>query len=382
MTAILALETGEILHGQSIGVSGLVCGEIIFNTGMTGYQEIITDPSYRNQIINFTYPHIGNVGVNKKDFESDRVWASGIIVKELSPYCSNWRAENSLHNFLQEFKVVGIQGIDTRYITRKIRQHGYLNAAIMSGYIDESKAVAAVNNFPGLKGSCLIDGVGVNKITKIENTKNSICNYNIAVVDFGVKNSILSVLKNLGCNIYLFPFNSDIESILAVNPDGVLLSNGPGDPDSCLQEIAMIQKLITYGLPIMGICLGFQLLALAFGAKTEKMLFGHHGINHPIQDVYTKKVFITSQNHGFSVVEKTLPEKILPTHYSLFDNSLQGFAHKSLPIFGLQGHPEAGPGPSDATELFQYFLNDIKVYQRKNKNCKIALCEKIASCVK
>jgi carbamoyl-phosphate synthase small subunit len=364
MKAILVLETKEVLHGHGIGVSGLTCGEIVFNTGMTGYQEILTDPSYKNQIINFTYPHIGNVGTNEENFESERVWAAGAIVKELSACASNWQANTTLQNFLYEHKVIGIQGIDTRYITKKIRDYGSLNAAIMVGDMNESKALDALNAFSGLKGSCLINDVGVQTVTHLKNKKD---NYSIAVIDFGVKRSILNILEGLGCNITLFPYNSLFEDIMAFEPDGVLLSNGPGDPAACLDEIKMIKKLVNSGIPVFGICLGFQLLSLALGAKIKKMSFGHHGINHPIQDNKSKQVLITSQNHGFTVIEESLPSIVVPTHYSLFDGSLQGFMHKHLPTFALQGHPEAGPGPSDAKQLFQAFIANIENYKNSKK---------------
>ncbi|EKE01156.1 MAG: hypothetical protein ACD_21C00202G0005 [uncultured bacterium] len=366
MKAILVLETKEILYGEGVGVSGITCGEIIFNTGMTGYQEILTDPSYKNQIINFTYPHIGNVGVNREDFESDRVWATGIIVKELSAYASNWQAEDTLQKFLHEHRVVGIQGVDTRYLTRQIRDRGYLKAVIMAGKINKRKALEALNNFTGLKGSYLIGDVGVQTVTRLKK-QNKKTNYNVAVVDFGVKRSILNLLERLGCNITLFPYNSSFDSIVAFKPDGVFLSNGPGDPEACFNEIEMIKKLINSGIPIFGICLGFQLLALALGAKTQKMSFGHHGINHPIQDNNSNQVLITSQNHEFVVAKQSLPSTIIPTHYSLFDGSLQGFVHKYLPIFALQGHPEAGPGPSDAKKLFQNFIVNIETYRNSKR---------------
>jgi len=366
--AILVLETKEILYGSSIGVPGLICGELVFNTGMTGYQEVLTDPSYRNQIVNFTYPHIGNVGVNREDLESERVWAAGVIFKELSGYTSNWQAENSLQNFLYEHKVVGICDLDTRYLTKKIRDCGFLHAAIMTGNINADKALEAVNNFSRIKKSYLIDDTGVQVVTYL---KNKLAKYNIAVIDFGVKRSILNLLDRLGCNVSLFPHSCTFEEIMVFEPDGVLLSNGPGDPKACLSEIETIKKLIGSSIPIFGICLGFQLLALALGAKTKKMLFGHHGINHPIQDNKSKQVLITSQNHGFAVVEQSLPNAVIPTHHSLFDNSLQGFMHKHLSIFALQGHPEAGPGPSDAKKLFQNFITSVDAYKKlKNTHVK------------
>ena len=361
MESILILETKEVLYGQGIGMPGLSCGEIVFNTGMTGYQEILTDPSYKNQIVNFTYPHIGNVGANETDFESDRVWAAGIIVKELSDYPSNWQVKDSLQNFLCEYGVIGIQGIDTRYLTKKIRDNGYLNAVIMSGDINENVAFDALNKFPGLKGSYLLDGTGVKNVTCLDNKQAQL---NVAVIDFGVKKSILSILEKLGCNIALLPHNSSLDDILSIKPDGILLSNGPGDPESCIDEIDLIKKLIDSEIPIFGVCLGFQLLALALGAKTEKMSFGRHGINHPIQDSESKQVMITSQNHGFAVIKESLPDIVTPTHYSLFDGSLQGFKHKYLPIYALQGHPEAGPGPNDAKKLFREFIENMRAYKR------------------
>ena len=355
----------EILYGQSIGVPGLVCGEVIFNTGMTGYQEILTDPSYKNQIINFTYPHIGNVGVNQTDSESDRVWATGIIVKEISTYASNWQANNLLQNFLYQQNIIGIQGIDTRYITKKIRDYGCLNVAIMAGNLNKNMALKALSNFHELKDANLVRNVGVKTIIHLMN-KNA--NYHIGIMDFGVKRSILNLLHKLGCKITVFPHNSVFDDIMAIKLDGILLSNGPGDPTRCVKEVMIIKKLIHSGIPIFGICLGFQLLALALGAKIVKMLFGHHGINHPIKDCKSKKILITNQNHNFTVVDKSLPNIIIPTHYSLFDGSLQGFIHAELPVFGLQGHPEAGPGPSDAKKLFQDFIISIELYKNSNKH--------------
>jgi carbamoyl-phosphate synthase small subunit len=364
MEAILILETKEILYGKAIGVPGLSCGEVVFNTGMTGYQEILTDPSYKNQIINFTCPHIGNVGVNKEDLESEKIWAAGVIIKELSSYTSNWKAEGTLQNLLYENKVVGIQGIDSRYVTKKIRDHGHLKVAIMAGDIDEDKALRALNGFSGLKGAYLINNVSVQEVTQLNNKES---NYNIAVIDFGVKKSILNILIELGCNITLFPHNTSFDDVMAHNPNGVVMSNGPGDPEACVREILLTKKLIASGIPIFGVCLGFQLLALALGAKTKKMSFGHHGINHPVQDNRLKQVLITSQNHGFVVVEESLPNVVISTHYSLFDGSLQGFMHKYLPIFAFQGHPEAGPGPSDAKKLFQDFITSVEAYKKSSK---------------
>jgi carbamoyl-phosphate synthase small subunit len=354
--AILLLENGDILHGRGIGVPGLICGEIVFNTGMVGYQEILTDPSYKGQIINFTCPHIGNTGITDEDYESDKVWATGIIVKELSSYFSNWQAKDSLKNFLYKQKIVGIQQIDTRYVTKKIRDSGNLNAAIMSGdNIDKSIALDALQEFSVVKLSYLLENTGVKTIKKL----NSNFPRNIAVMDFGIKRSILDLLLEFNYNIVLFPSNSSFEEIMTFDPQLVFLSNGPGDPDSCICELETVKKIINARLPICGICLGFQLLALALGAETKKMSFGHHGINHPIQDLETKRVFITSQNHGFMVNKESLPNTIKITHCSLFDGTIQGFVHQYLSIFALQGHPEAGPGPSDTRILLKNFINSI-----------------------
>lgn len=365
MEAALVLDTGEVLSGHSLGVAGIAYGELIFNTGMTGYQEILTDPSYYSQIITFTYPHIGNVGINLEDFESAKIWAAGIIVKNLACYFSNWQATGSLTDFLRQQQIVGIANIDTRYITQKIRDGEVKKAVIMAGKIEPTTALTIMQTANSFAGP-IKPKIGVKTITPLITNQH----YNVVVIDFGVKRSILTTLAKLNCNITLVPATTSLASICQCKPDGIVLTNGPGDPLTYSQEICLIQQLLSYKIPMFGICLGFQLLALALGAKTAKMRFGQHGINHPIQDITSKQIFITSQNHGFTVLAESLAADLLPTHYSLFDNSVQGFSHKNLPLFALQGHPEASPGPSDGKSLWQPFLENMDNYKKnKRKNC-------------
>lgn len=359
MQAILALETGQFFYGTSIGANGVSVGEVVFNTALTGYEEILTDPSYAKQIITFTYPHIGNTGINFEDHEGQKIFASGLIVKSLSKYTSNWRAKISLSEYLHQQGIVAIEGIDTRGLTTILRDKGALRGCVMAGDIDPDIALQHARNFGGLKNLDLATQVTTASQYTLTATESNAPH--IVLVDFGVKRSIITRLISGGCNITVVPAQTSAMQILKLHPDGILLSNGPGDPSACNAIIENIKALLTTNIPILGICLGHQLLALAFGASTYKMSFGHHGSNHPVLDTQHGQVMITSQNHCFAVDEKTLNADLLVTHRSLFDQSLQGFRHKTLPIFGFQGHPEAGPGPHDALGLFDQFITSIKI---------------------
>lgn len=361
MLAMLALESGQIFYGRSIGVSGIRTGEVVFNTALTGYQEVLTDPSYTQQIITFTYPHIGNTGINFEDHQSQtqKIFAAGLIVKSLSRYVSNWRSKISLAEFLQQQQVVGIEGIDTRGLTKLLRENGALRGCIMAGIVDEQYAIQQANAYAGLNNLDLTGDVATTTVYQIPG-KLCATPMNIVLVDFGVKKGILNCLTERGCNITVVPANTRVPDILALKPDGILLGNGPGDPAACLDIIQNIKALIISEIPLFGICLGHQLLALALGANTYKMSFGHHGNNHPVFDTRNNRVMITSQNHGFAVDEITLDREIEITHRSLFDHSLQGFKHRRLPIFGFQGHPEGSPGPSDAMSLFDEFIHAVR----------------------
>ena len=364
--ALLLLADGTSFYGKSIGIKGISVGEVVFNTSMTGYQEIITDPSYHSQIITFTNPHIGNTGINPEDLESKKIHASGIIIRDQEMLANNWRKTDLLDNFLKENKIVGISGIDTRKLTKVLRNNGSQNGCILCGNNPDIKtAKKSLDEFPGLENQDLAIEVTTNKNYKwsevvhniydknIPNIKES---FNVVAYDFGIKHNILRILKSFGYNLTVVPADLPAKEVLNLKPDGVFLSNGPGDPKACEYAIENIKLLLENKIPLFGICLGFQLLALASGAKTKKMKFGHHGANHPVLDIENKKVLITSQNHGFMVDNESLPKHIIPTHKSLFDDSLQGFVVENRKAFGFQGHPEASPGPHDIHYIFEKFF--------------------------
>ena len=369
ISALLALEDGTIFSGKSIGANGATSGEVVFNTAMTGYQEILTDPSYFKQLVTLTYPHIGNTGTNKSDFESPRAFAAGLIIRDLSPIASSWRKENDLGFFLKTQNIVAIADIDTRKLTNHIRSNGALRGCIINSELDEQSAIKKALEFPGLSGLDLAKEVttdapydwnkGQQDIYGSKKERPSI-HFHVVAYDFGIKQNILRLLVDHGCRVTVIPAMTTAEEVLSMKPDGVFLSNGPGDPEPCVYAISAIQKLLKQKIPIFGICLGHQLLALASGAKTIKMKFGHHGANHPVQDLKTGQVLITSQNHGFTVDESTLSNSITVTHRSLFDKSLQGIEFKDLPAFSFQGHPEASPGPHDLSNLFEKFTVNMK----------------------
>ena len=364
--AVLALADGSIFRGQSIGASGNTTGEVVFNTAITGYQEILTDPSYARQLVTLTHPHIGNTGTTPEDMESGQVYAAGLVIRDLSITTSSWRAEGSLADFLQRARLVAIAGIDTRRLTRLLRERGAQAGCIMTGdKIDEAAAVRAATRFPGLKGMDLAKVVSTresfqwNDGTIIRGTNRPTIRaqqrLHVVAYDYGIKRNILRLLADQGCRVTVVPAQTSAADVLALKPDGIFLSNGPGDPEPCGYAISAIGELLSTEIPIFGICLGHQLLALASGARTVKMKFGHHGANHPVQDLATSRVLITSQNHGFAVDEASLPENLKPTHRSLFDGSLQGVARTDRPAFSFQGHPEASPGPHDVSPLFETF---------------------------
>ena len=364
--AVLALADGTIFRGQSIGAKGNTTGEVVFNTALTGYQEILTDPSYARQIVTLTVPHIGNTGATPEDLESAQVYAAGLVIRDLPPISSNWRANESLTEFLERGKVVAIAGIDTRKLTRILREKGAQAGCIMTGeQVDESAAVKAARKFPGLKGMDLAKVVSTKR--RYQWNEGTLwpepgrapirTNQRLHVVayDFGIKRNILRLLADGGCRMTVVPAQTSAEEALALEPDGIFLSNGPGDPEPCTYAITTTQRFLETDLPMFGICLGHQILGLAAGARTVKMKFGHHGANHPVQELESGRVFITSQNHGFAVDEETLPKGVVATHRSLFDGSLQGLAFQERPVFGFQGHPEASPGPHDLSGLFERF---------------------------
>ena len=374
--SILLLEDGSTFRGQSIGVEGFSVGEVVFNTSMTGYQEIITDPSYDSQIITFTNPHIGNTGINHEDMESSKIHVSGVILRDVEISSNSWRKNDTLQNFLKNENIVAIGGIDTRKLTKILRITGSQNGCIMSGKIDLAIAKESIRKFNGLDGIDLAKKVttksiyqwdqGLPDIYNANKQKEKKVTFKVVAYDFGIKHNILRILKEHGCDLTIVPADYSVDKVLDMEPDGVFLSNGPGDPKACGYAIDNIKNLLDRKIPLFGICLGFQLLALASGAKTAKMKFGHHGANHPVMDLMTKRVFITSQNHGFIVDNNTLSKNIVPTHISLFDNSLQGFEIKEKYAFGFQGHPEASPGPQDINLIFNKFISFMS--ERKNAN--------------
>ncbi len=395
--AILALADGSIFRGKAIGAEAVTSGEVVFNTAMTGYQEILTDPSYARQIVTLTYPHIGNVGVNSEDEESAALWAAGLVIRDLPLTISNFRSEQSLDLYLKQHNIVAIADIDTRRLTRILREKGAQSGAIVAGFTDtesaESEAIDAARNFAGLAGLDLAKEVSTRKpyvwtagswqlaarIQRVpkhaerkidkktpnhtQNTEQAAAPYRIVAYDYGIKRNILRMLVDRGCEVTVVPAQTPASTVLAMQPDGVFLSNGPGDPEPCDYAIRAIQSLLETDIPLFGICLGLQLLALASGATTVKMKFGHHGANHPVQNLDDQTVLITSQNHGFAVDEASLPTTLRATHRSLFDASLQGIARTDKPAFGFQGHPEASPGPHDTAPLFDHFIELMALYR-------------------
>jgi len=374
--AILVLEDRSVFRGTSIGADGLSVGEVVFNTAMTGYQEILTDPSYHRQLITLTYPHIGNVGVNPDDEESSQVHAAGLIVRDLPLFANNWRMQASLDDYLVRHGVTAIADIDTRRLTRILREKGAQSGCIQAGdTIDEAAAIEAAKSFPGLQGMDLARKVttptpyewtqGVWDLSAGRSdappSGDERSPLHVVAYDYGIKRSILRMLVQRGCRVTVVPARTPAAEVLALRPDGVFLSNGPGDPEPCDYAITAIRTLLETDIPIFGICLGHQLLALACGASTLKMKFGHHGANHPVQELATGQVIISSQNHGFAIEENSLPEPVQATHRSLFDGSLQGIHHREYPAFGFQGHPEASPGPHDMVPVFDHFTDLIRV---------------------
>jgi carbamoyl-phosphate synthase small subunit len=366
--AILALEDGSVFHGRAIGVDGETVGEVVFNTAMTGYQEILTDPSYSRQIVTLTYPHIGNTGVNAEDEESPAVYAAGLVIRDLPLLVSSFRSEQSLGGYLETRGVVAIADIDTRRLTRILREKGAQNGCIMAGHTDRERALDLARAFPGLKGMDLArevttkeryawhEGTWVrghgHRLPDADSAR-----FHVVAYDYGIKRNILRMLADRGCRVTVVPAETPAREVLAMNPDGVFLSNGPGDPEPCTYAIEAIREIVETGMPTFGICLGHQLLGLASGAATVKMKFGHHGANHPVQDLERGTVMISSQNHGFAVDGDTLPPNLRATHRSLFDGSLQGIHRSDRPAFSFQGHPEASPGPHDVAPLFDHFID-------------------------
>lgn len=377
--ALLVLADGTVFRGISIGASGHTIGEVVFNTSITGYQEILTDPSYTQQIVTLTYPHIGNTGVNQDDVESGKVYASGLVIRDLPMLHSSWRAEQSLSDYLKANQVVAIADIDTRQLTRVLREKGAQAGCIISldAGADEQaltqQALQAAREFPGLAGMDLAKVVSVTQSYQFNQTEWDLSkgygeqaqgDFHVVAFDYGVKRNILRMLVSRGCRVTVLPAQASAQQALDLNPDGVFLSNGPGDPEPCDYAIQAIKTIVDSGMPTFGICLGHQLLALASGAKTLKMKFGHHGANHPVQDLDDKRVFITSQNHGFAVDSNSLPKHLRATHVSLFDGSLQGIARTDQPAFSFQGHPEASPGPTEMSYLFDRFIDLMKQHKR------------------
>ena len=364
--AVLALADGSVLRGRSIGAEGSSIGEVVFNTALTGYQEILTDPSYTQQLVTLTYPHIGNTGTNALDLESSKIYAAGLIIRDLPLRASNWRSSGTLDEFLRRAGTVAIADIDTRQLTRILREKGAQSGCLMAGSnLDAADAVAQARTFGGLKGMDLARVVTTTKSyqwndgslwpTRERPPLRAHQRFNVVAYDFGIKRNILRLLADQGARVTVVPATTSAKDVLALQPDGIFLSNGPGDPEPCEYAITAIRELLTGDVPIFGICLGHQLLALASGAKTIKMKFGHHGANHPVQDLESGRVLITSQNHGFAVDDKSLPATLKATHRSLFDGSLQGVARTDRPAFSFQGHPEASPGPHDVSPMFERF---------------------------
>jgi carbamoyl-phosphate synthase small subunit len=374
--AILALEDGTVFNGISVGAEGRTLGEVVFNTAMTGYQEILTDPSYYRQIVTLTYPHIGNVGTNSDDFEATKIYAAGLIIRDLSSAVSNWRAEGSLEQFLKRGKTVAIAEIDTRRLTRIIRDKGAQAGCIVTGKkASPEEAVKAARKFPGLKGMDLARLVSTKQTYQWNQGSifpkrqtvyaKRVAGFHVVAYDYGIKRNILRLISDQDCRLTVVPATTKADEVLSLLPDGVFLSNGPGDPEPCDYAIEAIGKLVDQGVPTFGICLGHQLLGLASGAKTVKMKFGHHGANHPVVEIDSGRVMITSQNHGFAVQEDTLPANVRATHRSLFDGTLQGIERTDRPAFSFQGHPEASPGPHDLKPLFQRFTAAMKAYRHR-----------------
>jgi len=371
--AILALADGSVFHGAAIGADGQTVGEVVFNTAMTGYQEILTDPSYASQIVTLTYPHIGNTGVNAEDEESNNIWAAGLVIRDLPLISSSWRSENSLDKYLKERNVIGIAEIDTRRLTRILREKGAQGGCIKVLAANEDleeatqEALNLARDFPGLKGADLAQLVstkekyswneGVWELGVGHADMSAKQRFNVVAYDFGVKRNILRMLASRGCNLTIVPAETPASQVLALGPDGIFLSNGPGDPEPCTYAIQAIREVVEAEIPVLGICLGHQLLALAMGAQTLKMKFGHHGANHPVQNLQTGEVMISSQNHGFAVDEGTIPDCLEVTHRSLFDGTVQGIRHKDKNAYSFQGHPEASPGPHDVASLFDEFID-------------------------
>ena len=363
--ATLLLEDGLCFQGKSIGAPGIGVGEVVFNTAMTGYQEILTDPSYASQMVTLTYPHIGNTGTNKEDRESRKIYASGLIVNNMPTIASNWRQQESLEDYLIRNATVAIAGLDTRKLTRHLREYGAKRAVLFTETVGREQAEKALAEFGGLQGLDLASKVSTQSRYEWQQSvwqcdggfeQVPAAKFSVIAYDFGIKRNILRLLVQHGCRLTVVPAETSAQEVLSLKPDGIFLSNGPGDPEPCAYAIAAIQEFLNTGIPVFGICLGFQLLCLACGARTVKMKFGHHGANHPVIDLNSERVFITSQNHGFCVDEDTLPPTLTATHRSLFDNTLQGVAHRDKPAFGFQGHPEASPGPHDIQSLFSQFV--------------------------
>ncbi|WP_395342564.1 glutamine-hydrolyzing carbamoyl-phosphate synthase small subunit [Ningiella sp. W23] len=386
VSALLVLADGSVFKGTSIGAQGHSAGEVVFNTSMTGYQEILTDPSYAEQIITLTYPHIGNTGTNSEDVESDQIWAKGLVIRDLPLVASNFRNTQTLSDYLKSQNIVGIADIDTRRLTRVLREKGAQNGCIMTlespmrgvdAHVGSAieQALKHAKAFPGLKGMDLAKVVSCDSAYSFNDSVWSLeggyeedikdLPHHVVAYDFGAKKNILRMLVARGCRLTVVPAQTSAEEVLALKPDGIFLSNGPGDPEPCDYAIEATKRFLAEKLPLFGICLGHQILAIASGASTEKMLFGHHGANHPVQDTNSGGVMITSQNHGFAVDANTLPENVNVTHVSLFDKSLQGIALRNAPAFSFQGHPEASPGPQDASPLFDHFIDLILQYKKR-----------------